>query len=320
MRLIGVAVAVALLAGCTTASSGGHVVPNGSATPPVTTGTVSRQLAALDHTDSDRAYVTVLHQLHRRCRANSPSALRQLATAGYRALTSHGVAGASYLAVLRSLSSGSVPTGSARSCSHIGRDFAAEVEGTSHPSTSYGGYAATTAAWAAAHHADPAHPGGYLPKLANGDDSEVIAGNGRVTTLTRSFDPPLSQQIAISVVRKQLLPGGLHSVYTLPTSRCYEVVYLSPRLGRLLSSSALGVMIELTSGHGISSHYDDALVDRAILTVGGRIGGQPSARESRSLPTEWGREHRGHRVADNGRRDAGAGRQAWHAPEDRFQR
>jgi hypothetical protein len=35
------------------------------------------------------------------------------------------------------------------------------------------------------------------------------------------------------------------------------------------------VMIELTSGHGVTSHYDTSLVDRAILTVGGRIGGQP---------------------------------------------
>jgi hypothetical protein len=281
VRLLGVAVAVALIAGCSAASSDAPVAPTTPSPSPVVKGpvltisAVARSFAGLDKSSHDAGYLAALHQLRRRCRAHSPATLRRLATAGDSALTQHHVTGASYLSVLVSLEAGAKSAASPADCAAVGREFVAEVDGPLHAAKNYGGYAATTAAWAAAHQADPAHPDGYLPKLADGDDSNVIAGDGRVTTLTHNFDPPLSQPIAIGVIRNQLLPGGLKSVYTLPTPQCYEVIYLSPSLGTLLSSSALGVMIELTSGHGVTSHYDTALVDRAILTVGGRIGGQP---------------------------------------------
>jgi hypothetical protein len=279
MRLV--AVAVALLAGCSS-SSGDTVTPTAPPTPthstavvpPVTLAAVAQQLSALDHAHGDRAYLGALHPLHRRCTDGSPAALKSLVTGSETALANNDIAGASYLSVLQSLS-GAVTAKSGADCSQVRREFTAEVTGPSQSAKNYAGYAATTTAWDAAHHVDAANPDGYLPKLANGDDTDVIGGAGRVTTLTRNFDPPLSQPVAIGVIRHQLLPGGLHSVYTLPTPNCYEVIYLSPALGTLLGSSAAGVMIELSSGHGVTSHYDTSLVDRAILTVGGRIGGQP---------------------------------------------
>jgi hypothetical protein len=278
MRLVGIVVALALLAGC--AHSGSFSAPNPAPTshppavsPPVTLHAVARQLATLDDAGNDHAYLSALRQLHHRCVDGSPIVLKALVADGETALATRHIAGASYLSVLQSLS-GAVTAKSA-DCSQVRKEFTAEVSEPAQSAKHYAGYAATTTAWDAAHHADAANPDGYLPKLANGDDTDVIGGDGRVTTLTRNFDPPLSQPVAIGVIRRQLLPGGLHSVYTLPTPNCYEVIYLSPPLGTLLGSSAAGVMIELTSGHGVTSHYDTALVDRAILTVGGRIGGQP---------------------------------------------
>jgi hypothetical protein len=244
------------------------------ATSPDTIHTVARRLANLDHRNRDAAYVEALRHLRRVCGDASPAALGQFATTGYRAVAPYGRKNASYLSVLRSLGAGSAPNGPP-GCRRVLDRFAAELAASSPPGKSYAGYAATTSAWASAHRADRAHPGGYLPRLGDGDDSLVAGGEGRVTTLTRNFDPPVSRRLAVASIRRQLLPGGLHSVYTLPASNCYEVIYLGQTLGHLLSSSALGVMIELTSGHGIASHYDPALVDRAILTVGGRIGGQP---------------------------------------------
>jgi len=91
------------------------------------------------------------------------------------------------------------------------------------------------------------------------------------------FDPPVSQALALAAVRTQLLPPGrLRVIYSLDmASNCSETVYLSPRIERLMSSAA-GVQVELTSGRGISSHYDRTAVNRARLSVGrGALGGQP---------------------------------------------
>jgi len=273
-KLVGVSAALVLAVGCSSPSAPSGQLPTQVAKSPITLRSVARELAATDHIRHDAAYLNALGRLHHRCRDNPPAALHELASEGYLALTRHRVQGASYLSVLRSLVAGAAPKGPPARCQRVVSALIQEV--TAGPgSSTFGGYAATTSAWAAAHRANGGHAGGYLPRLANGDASFVITGGARVTTLTRNFDPPLSQPLALSSIRDQLLPGGLHSVYTLRAADCYEQIYLSPALGKLLSSSSLGVMIELTSGRGVSSHYDSSLVNRARLTVGGRIGGQP---------------------------------------------
>jgi hypothetical protein len=274
-KWIGVLLALVVAAACASQSSGGGPISAPVTKSPDTARTVARELAAADHSHGDAKYVHAIGQLRRRCQEKTPAALHLLANEGYRALTRHHVDGASYLSVLRGLAAGAAPNGPPRRCQRVVSALIQEVTSGGRLGASYGGYAAPLSAWTAAHRSDPAHPDGYLPRLLNGDDSFVIGGDGRVTTLVRNFDPPVSQSIALSSIRSQLLPGGLHSVYNLAASNCREQIYLSPMLGRLLFSSSAGVMIELTSGRGISSHYDPALVDRARLTVGGRIGGQP---------------------------------------------
>jgi hypothetical protein len=273
-KLIGLSAALVLAVGCSSTSAPGGQLPTRAAKSPITLRSVARELATTDHARHDAAYLKALGRLHHRCRDNPPAALHKLASEGYLALTRHQVKGASYLSVLRSLVAGAAPKGPPARCQRVVSALIQEVTGGPGSST-FSGYAATALAWAAAHRADAGHPGGYRPRLADGDASFVIAGGPRVTTLTRNFDPPVSQPLALSSIRDQLLPGGLHSVYMLRAANCDEQIYLSPALGKLLSSSSLGVMIELTSGRGISSHYDGALVNRARLTVGGRIGGQP---------------------------------------------
>jgi hypothetical protein len=236
---------------------------------------IALQFAAADHSHRDGEYLRSVRQLRRRCEPISLGDLRSLATAGYDTLTSHRVTGASYLSEMHSLAAGVAPKGPPVSCSKALTAYTTEATGPPPSGHGFAGYAATTPAWAAAHHVDRAHADGYLPRLPDGDDSFVIGGDGRVTALTRNFDPPVSQAVALSSIRRGVLPGHLQSVYSLVASNCHEQIYLSPMLGSLLSSSSLGVMIELTSGHGISSRYDSTLVTRALLSIGGRIGGQP---------------------------------------------
>jgi hypothetical protein len=165
---------------------------------------------------------------------------------------------------------------SSAGCRRTGHDLEAELRGTAGTGSGYHGFGASIERWDASHRRDPHRPGSYLPRLPDGNDSLQTTSSGQVTFVIRRFDPAVSQTVALSEIKHELLPAGpLQSVYTLSAGDCHEQIYLNPTLGRLLGSAGEGVMIELTSGAGISSHYDPSLVDRARLTTGGAIGGQP---------------------------------------------
>lgn len=95
--------------------------------------------------------------------------------------------------------------------------------------------------------------------------------------LTDSFRVPVSDRLVLAGIRRALPGGHLGTIYSLTAAaNCSETTYLTDGLSRLMSGSTSGVMVELTSGHGITSRYHPDLVDRARLTIGrGRLGGQP---------------------------------------------
>jgi hypothetical protein len=94
-----------------------------------------------------------------------------------------------------------------------------------------------------------------------------------VVGVTRTFDPPISQALALAVVRRMLRAGDLTVAYSLIAADCAETIYESRALRRTVGSG--GVLVELTSGRGIADHYDRDLVDRARLSYGrGALGGQ----------------------------------------------
>jgi hypothetical protein len=237
---------------------------------------VAQALAGRDHSPQTAAYLSVVRQLATSCHAASPAAVESLVSGSLRRLISHGPTPGSRLSVMRILAARATPNGPPGQCQQAVSELLHEVTGIAGSGSSYGGFGATVTAFAAAHRRDPARPSAFLPRLPDGKDSFAATGSGRVTSMVRSFDPTLPQGYALAVVRRQLLPAGsVHRVYSLPSAHCSETIYLNSTLGSLLGSSTAGVMIELTSGRGVSSHYDPGAVNRARLTVGGRIGGQP---------------------------------------------
>lgn len=267
------AVALALLAACTGAGSGGNPpAPTGTTARPDTIRSVARELAVQDRIHRIPAYRTALGQLHRRCASRSPASLGHLVDRAYTTLARRHLAGATRLALMRSMAAGVVPPGGGDACTARDRALLAETAPLAHRHP-YGGYGAGLTQWDAVHPADPAHAGGYRPRLPDGRDSLLVERTSPVTGVVRQFDPPLSQTVALATIREQLLPPKLTSVYYLHTAQCVEQIYTNAVLQRSLGSSFDGVMIELTSGRGVSSHYDSALVDRAQMSVGTRRGG-----------------------------------------------
>jgi hypothetical protein len=277
VTIVAVAVLTIFSVGGCASTSGGESTPAPNVTKSADSiRSVAEVFAARDHSRTVAAYLSVVRQLMLRCRESSPAALESVVLSGYQRLTSHGPSPGSVLSVMRVLAARATPNGPPYQCQRAVSDLLREVTGTAGSGSSYAGFGASLSAFAAAHRRDPARASSYLPRLPDGRDSYVVGGSGQVTVVIRAFDPPISQSYALSTVRRQLLPAGpVNQVYSLSTTHCSETIYLSPRLGSLLGSSADGVMIELTSGHGVSSRFDPGAVDLARLVIGGRIGGQP---------------------------------------------
>lgn len=271
-----VAAAIVGVAGCSSTSTV-STTPTPNVTKPTDSlRSVAASFAARDHSRRVASYLPVLRQLLRRCGESSPSALESAVSAGYQRLTSHGPPAGSVLSVMRTLVARTTPNGPPRQCQQAVSELLREVTGTAGSGSSYAGFGGTISAFAAAHRRDPARASSYLPRLSDSRDSYVAGGTGQITTIVRAFDPPISQVYALATIRRQLLPAGaVHQVYSLSTVHCSETIYLNSRLGSLLGSSAAGVMIELTSGRGVSSRFNSSAVDRARLVIGARIGGEP---------------------------------------------
>jgi hypothetical protein len=264
-------------AGC---SSGSQPVGDRSPQPtahPHSLVDAARELANADHTHHYRVYLGLLRGRHRQCRTGDPVQLASLVSPTTDSLISYRGQGLSRLSVLRSLTGGIAPKGPLASCVTVAHALVAELRPADHKRSPFAGFYGSTTAWRAAHRPDPRRQGAYLPRLPNGLDSFAMSGSSIVTYLARNFDPAVSQDLALASIRAQLLPAGhLRVIYSLDmASNCSETVYLSRAIERLMSSAS-GVQVELTSGHGISSHYDPNTVNHARLTVGrGALGGQP---------------------------------------------
>jgi hypothetical protein len=236
---------------------------------------VASKLATADgHPAQGSRYLRPVRQLRQRCRAATPAT-----TLGAVDEVALGLAAmhlpSSRLAVVHALAA--ALAGHHGRCGPTVTAYLAEAAGTgpARARSGWGGYAGSVTAWNAAHRADVARPGQYLPPR-HGVDAYQVLSSGQVTSLIERFDPPISAQFALAQIARDLLPGSVHVVYKLVTPQCRQAVFLGSALGGLLHSSTLGAFVELTSGGGVGhTRYDDLRVDRARITPLGAVGGQP---------------------------------------------
>lgn len=270
-RTIAVLVLVtSMTVGCST-RSGDHLPP---AEPTVTSyASVASQLADADHAPALVQYSAAIDRLRSRC---DPQSILINAGRDARLLGSAGLPGTSRLDVLEELAVATKALD--QSCPIASAAYLAEVlhAQPSRTAGGWGGYAGTVQAFGIAHRPFSGRPGTYLPKLPDGDPTYQVFTSGTVTGVFRRFDPPVSQPVALAVVIRDLLPGKLHVVYALHAAQCQQEIYAGPALGRLTGSPDEGAFVELTSGKGVGkTPYDPKRVDRARLTPGSAIGGQP---------------------------------------------
>jgi hypothetical protein len=280
-RSVAVVMLCVTIAGCS--SSNGTTTSPPTTQPPTAAGptTFRDAAAALAVADGHpasrgRPYLAPVKTIAADCRLTSPSAtiarVNQFADG-----LAHMHFTVSRLTIAQALA------GSARhEGAHCGKTFTEyldEIVGSG-PATArsgWGGYGGSLAAWNVVHRRDPKRPGEYLPRR-HGLDAYQVSSAGQVTSMVERFDPPVSASLALAQVERDLLPGKVHSVYSLHTRQCQQAIYLGSELGRLLHSSSLGAFVQLTSGGGVGkTHYDELQVNRVRITPLGAVGGQPCA-------------------------------------------
>jgi len=266
------------IAGCSATSNGtptgGPTIDTPSAGP-LTYHDAATALATADgHPRRGQPYLAPVRAIGKFCRLTSPDGTVTVVRAFADQLAAHGLH-VKALTVAQALAS-AARHGHGQ-CSRTFAAYLPEIVGTG-PAKSpsgWGGYAGSVSAWDAVHHSDPSHPGQYLPRR-RGTDAYAVDISGQVTSLVERFDPPVSAPLALAQIVHDLLPGTVHSVYTLHTGQCQQAIYLGPELGGLLHNSSLGAFVELTSGGGVGhTHYDDLRVNQARITPLGAVGGQP---------------------------------------------
>lgn len=263
-------------AACSTASSGAQPSAPSSSAAPHTLADVATVLASSDgHPRQWSRYVKPLHTLVKRCAETAEAVAVGVLDPTASAISTAAIP-ATRLDVASALAALPKPRSTA-GCRREAASYAAEVVGTgpAKAAAGWGGYAGSVTAWNAVHKPDRARPGGYLPRRGRLDAYEVLSA-GQVSSLIERFDPPISAKFALAQVVRDLLPGKVHSAYTLRTGQCQQAIYLGPALGGLLHNSALGAFVELSSGGGVGhTRYDPLQVDRARITPLGAIGGEP---------------------------------------------
>lgn len=267
------------IAGCSSTASTGprpSTTPTSTPSGPSTIREAAAALAVADghHADRGQPYVAPLRAIAKDCHLSSPAATLAVVNQSASRLAGGGLTVTRLITAQSLASAADHATGS---CPRTFAQYLAQIVGTgpAKASSGWGGYGGSVTAWNAVHHVDPNHPGQYLPRRHNVDAYQLFS-SGQVTSMVERFNPPVSADLALAEIVHDLLPGKVHSVYTLMTGQCQQAIYLGSELGGLLHSSSLGAFVELTSGGGVGhTKYDAQQVNRARITPLGAIGGQP---------------------------------------------
>jgi hypothetical protein len=261
--------------GCSPATSTSQPVPPDGISTASTLDNVATTLATDDLRPALAAvYLPALQRLKAHCKQISPTSLLLTVSRFGNALQRANLAASPDWAAEVTLAN---DVHGKENCAALASAYALELDAKpARTADGWGGYAGTFAAWGTAHRPDPARPGFYRPRLADGQDAYELVGYGQVLTMYRYFSPPVSATIALASIRRALLPGAVRVGYALTARECQQAIYLGHTLGTLLGSRTLGAFVELSSGRGVGrTRYDADLVDRARITPLGRIGGEP---------------------------------------------